>query len=340
VSDLDRLRAVLERHRVDHDLLSTPGGAWAVMVPRLGARILGAGVSDQNALWVSPFLEACLEGRNWNAGGQRTWVAPEAGPQGIFGRSEQEWVVPPRLDPGFYRRTSADAAGGRYLCSLELPTVSGTTLTLAIERALRLEDLQGLEAGVRGVRILFEHTLTNRGTRSLEAEVGLWSILQVPALPEGSALLPATPYRVCYGEVPEGWARIESGRRLLRTAPARRYKVGLPSPGPEATVAHLRPAETGGRHIAVVKRTPVAVDGRYVDRPPDYADAPGDVLQVYNSPLVGDEAFCELECHAPAPLIAPGQEQSWPVEILILEGPEPAILPEGLLADPQGVLRR
>jgi hypothetical protein len=182
------------------------GGAWAVVVPRLGARILGAGVGDQNALWVSPFLDACLEGRDWNAGGQRTWLAPEAGPRGLFGRSEQEWKVPPPLDPGSYRRMSADA--------------------------------------------------------------------------------------------------------------------------------------TGRRHIAIAMRTLVAADGRYVDRPPDYADAPGDVLQVYNSPQTGRATLCELECHAPAPLLAPSQGQSWPVEIWILEGPEPAILPEGLLAMPQGVPRR
>jgi hypothetical protein len=113
---------------------------------------------------------------------------------------------------------------------------------------------------------------------------------------------------------------------VLRTAPAQRYKVGLPGSGPEAKMSHVRPAEDGGRQLAVGLRTPVAPDGRYSDRPPDYADAPGDVLQVYNSPLSGVEAFCELECHAPAPVLAAGRSRSWPVEFLIFEGPQSADL--------------
>jgi hypothetical protein len=188
-----------------------------------------------------------------------------------------------------------------------LRTADGSTLNLGLERSVALEDLQGLEAGVRGARIRFEHTLVNRSGRTLEEEVGLWSILQVPAVPEGTAFLPAGPYRLCFGQVPEGWARTEGGRPALRTAPAQRYKVGLPCSGPEAALSHLRAAENG-------------------DRPPDYAELPGDVLQLYNSPLAGKEAFCELECHAPAPVLGPGESQCWPVEFLVLKGPQSADL--------------
>jgi hypothetical protein len=251
VSARDRLQAILERHQADYDLLSTPGGAWAVVVPQLGARILGAGVGGQNALWVSPFLEACLEGKGWNAGGQWTWLAPELGPRGIFGRSDREWTVPPALDPGSYRRTSAGATGGRYRCLLELHTASGTALTLGIERSLNLEDLQGLEAGVRGARIRFEHTLINRSERSLEAEVGLWSILQVPALPRAprSCRQPHTASaseRSLKGGL-EPWVAVQcyAPRRLNATrsacrAPAQRRRC--PTSGPPRTAAGSSPS--------------------------------------------------------------------------------------------------
>lgn len=316
-----RLQASLERHRLGYELLRTAAGAWAVVVPRLGARILGAGVGPRNALWVNPSLGVCLKGEDWNAGGQRTWLAPELGPHGLFGGSEREWRVPPALDPGDYRRIGAGEAGLRYRCRLELHPACGSPLRLSIERALELEDLRDVPGGVRGLRIRFEHALINETTRRLEAEVGLWSILQAPALSEAGVLLDSSHWRLCYGELPAEAIQNAGGRTLLRVPPGRRFKIGLPGGGPEAALAYTRPVGRSGRRLAVVLRTPAQPQGRYVDRPPDYSGGPGDVLQVYNSPLAGSRAFCELECHAPAPVLAPGEGRGWPVEISIFEGP-------------------
>jgi len=102
-----KLVDALKRAGAAHCLLETPAGGWALVVPRLGARILGAGVDELNAFWVSPSLEGCLEGRDWNAGGQRTWLAPELWPLGFFGTGESDWAVPPELDPGSYRLLEA-----------------------------------------------------------------------------------------------------------------------------------------------------------------------------------------------------------------------------------------
>jgi hypothetical protein len=59
-------------------------------------------------------------------------------------------------------------------------------------------------------------------------------------------------------------------------------------------------------------RCPTPAAGPYLDG--------GDALQAYNSPLSGEEAFCELECHAPAPTLAPGAKDGQTVEIEIRYG--------------------
>jgi len=69
--------------------------------------------------------------------------------------------------------------------------------------------------------------------------------------------------------------------------------------------------------VQVTLRFPVTPAGPYLDRPPAEPDGAGDALQAYNSPLAGDEAFSELECHAPAPHLEPGAESSAELEIEI-----------------------
>ena len=84
---------------MEHRLLETPAGGWALVVPKLAARVLGAGLGERNAFWVSPALERCLEGLDWNAGGQRTWLAPELGPRGFFGAREERLGCPRGAGP-------------------------------------------------------------------------------------------------------------------------------------------------------------------------------------------------------------------------------------------------
>ena len=306
-----KLVDALKRAGAAHCLLETPAGGWALVVPRLGARILGAGVDELNAFWVSPSLEGCLEGRDWNAGGQRTWLAPELGPLGFFGTGESDWAVPPELDPGSYRLLEAGRSGARCRGLCRLRSADGTEYRLELERRVEIRDLPEPGPGVRCVVLGIRHSLHNAGDRPIHSRVGLWSILQVPCLPEGNLLLPDLPYRLYFGEMPPSWVRREAGRLVLRTAPARRYKVGQHPMGTEAVIAHHRP-EAG---LLVRMCCPSSPAGPYLDGPP--SEAPGDVLQAYNSPLAGDEAFCELECHAPAPLLAPGEERVHELKIEI-----------------------
>lgn len=302
------LAARLRGACAEHFLLENRGGGWAVVVPRLGARVLGAGADERNAFWVSPELERCLEGRDWNAGGQRTWLAPELGPSGFFGAAERDWAVPPPLDPGEYRVEEAGPRVVRCRSACRLRSQDGSEYSLEIERRTEVLDAPAMGPAA-GLRLRLRHTLRNAGDRPIPARVGLWGILQLPALPEGRLLLPDLPYRVHFGELPGSWARREDGRLVLKIAPGRRWKVGQ-RPGPaagEAEIAHRRPDEGG--ELEVTMRCPVRPDGLYLDH--------GDALQAYNSPLAGGGAFCELECHAPAEPLAPNGQSAVELEVEI-----------------------
>ncbi len=301
----------LQAKAVEYSLLSTPAGGWALMVPRLAARVLGAGLGERNAFWVSPGLEACLEGRDWNAGGQRTWLAPELGPRGFFGATEGSSAVPPALDPGAYRLEEARPSGASCQGGCRLTSADGTEYSLEIERRVELVDASGHAPG-QGILLRIRHCLRNAGPRPIASSVGLWSILQLPCLPEGNLFLPDAPYRQRFGELPAGWVSRRQDLLALRTAPACRWKVGQPPSGPEAAISHRRPAASGpdGQgEVHVIVRCAVSPAGLYADG--------GDVLQAYNSPFSGSQAFCELECHAPAATLEPGQADGQDVEIEI-----------------------
>jgi hypothetical protein len=65
-----------------------------------------------------------------------------------------------------------------------------------------------------------------------------------------------------------------------------------------------------------------AVDpsGTYVDKASHVvpgAPANGDAAQIYCDAGTGDLAFCEIEAHAPAPLLAPGESQGQDISITV-----------------------
>lgn len=295
------LLRILEAHRAEHCLLATPAGGWALVVPALAARVLGAGVGEGNAFWVSPALGQCLRGQDWNAGGERTWLAPELGPRGFFGAAEGKWAVPPALDPGSYRLLESGPSTARCRSECRLRSADGAEYRLEIDRAIQLLDPhERVPGGALLLRI--RHSLRNTGSHPIAAAVGLWSILQAPCLPEGSLLLPEAPYRQRFGELPAGWVSHEQGRLVLRTAPACRWKIGQPPAGPEAVISHRRREPDG--EVRITLRCPTPASGPFLDG--------GDALQAYNSALFGEEAFCELECHAPAATLAPAEPGSAP----------------------------
>ena len=66
-------------------------------------------------------------------------------------------------------------------------------------------------------------------------------------------------------------------------------------------------------------RCPVDPTARYIDGPPFRDIGNGDVLQCYNSPDAEALDFCELEAHAPAARLSPGETTESEEEILLFK---------------------
>jgi hypothetical protein len=88
--------------------------------------------------------------------------------------------------------------------------------------------------------------------------------------------------------------------------------------------------------------------GTYLDAPwfgPGVGTSGGDAVQAYNDSGTGELAFSEIEAHAPAARLEPGERQSFDIEmaLVVSPGPEmmqsierdgpPGIAPEKLCAD-------
>ena len=104
-----------------------------------------------------------------NAGGQRTWIAPEAGPGGFFFR-DARWAVPAALDPGDYRPCPATTGWLGFRSSFTARAADGRELPVAITRRMMLEALPGAPDALR---IRFQHELANTGATAVESCIGL-----------------------------------------------------------------------------------------------------------------------------------------------------------------------
>jgi hypothetical protein len=163
--------------------------------------------------------------------------------------------------------------------------------------------------------------------RPLENEVGLWSIIQVPAETTGTFLFPlkhppppdtASPaYRLYFGELPRDWVIPSPTLLMLKGHAGRWFKIGVSPERATGTVGFLRPSRVDDRHLLVVLKAVVEPGGCYLDKSPAQEVENGDVLQCYNSPDDARLDFCELEAHEPAARLGPGEEQSSGVEIFL-----------------------
>jgi hypothetical protein len=309
------------------------GSAWLLAAPELGARILGAGLGEENAFWVHPRPSRLGWTEGGNAGGQRSWLAPEGGPGGFFfGRDVGAWEVPPELDPGAYRQIASDGASLSYATELRARSAGGELYPLRLTR--RIEIVRGgeLPTSASLLHIGFRHELGNLGSSSLDGRVGLWSILQLPVEEPGLILFgmraagrgdrqPLLPYFV---PLPQGLAGSSGRLAWLKVAGGERYKVGLPSRDCSGTIAFLRRERgsdgKGRSYILSAQKFGVDPEARYLDKASHSGPgaAPnGDAAQAYSDPGRGEFAFCEIEAHSPAPHLEPGESFAADISILV-----------------------
>lgn len=311
------LLRLLEASGLEYDCLES-GEAWLLAAPALGARMLGAGLGEENAFWTNPRLSARGWSEGGNAGGERSWLAPESGPGGLFFSGDGTWEVPPLLDPGSYEAITGDPDRLVYRNDFGARSAEGRSFELSLTRSMGIAEVGDAPPCLR---IDFAHELANRGSEAIDGLIGLWSILQLPAsgpglvlfstLSDARAAIPLRPYFVA---LPPGVAGSTGRLAWLRVEGGSRYKVGLPALDCGGAVALIRratlPADRGRPWLLTALSFRVDPLGLYLDKPSHIGPESvgnGDAAQAYNDPGRGELAFCEIEAHAPAPRLEPGQ---------------------------------
>ncbi|HEY9595824.1 MAG TPA: DUF6786 family protein, partial [Spirochaetia bacterium] len=317
------LLTALRAAGIDAVLLGDDDG-WAVVAPSLGARILAAGVDDENALWTAPRIARAAWADGGNVGGQRTWIAPEGGPRGFFFRTDPGlWTVPEELDPGGYVEVPGTDGWRSWECRFTARCLDGESFPVSLTRSVRIA--RGERGPVRLARVQLRQTLTNRGGTALDRRIGLWSIAQCPCGEGGRIVLTLAPdhgpscVRPSFAPLLEGVLEMRPEAAVLRTVPGVKYKVGCDAHSAAGGVAFVGPR--GGEYLLVALLTDVDREGTYLDRPVFGGEVPcGDAIQAYNDPGTGGMAFCELETHAPALRLAPGGSQQAEVSMVVAFG--------------------
>ena len=308
---------------------------WAVVTPSLGARVLGAGIGEDNALWSAPRLVRAGWAEGGNAGGERTWIAPEGGPHGFFFIDDPaRWAVPVELDPGAYVAVPDSDGWHSWECRLTARCLDGARFPVAITRSVRV-----VGQTPRGVlRVELRSTLTNRGDVPLEGRPGLWCIAQCPCeepgtihigLASGCDTRCVHPY---FAPLPRGLLSDGHDTAVLSMPAGVKLKVGCSARAATGCVGFLGSAR--GRPFACVMRTPVDAAGEYLDGP--FMMDPGcrgDAVQAYHDPGIGPLAFCELEVHAPAARLLPAGRRSMLVTMSVVFGPQAAGVIGSLLSE-------
>ena len=328
---------------------------WAVVTPALGAKVIGAGVDEENAFWTAPAIRP----GSWNAGGQRTWIAPEMGDHSLYFRGG-DWSPPATMDPGTYhspvessesrtaeaglRRTVSgeNADTQSYECRATLSSASGNIYTVSLGRTIGLRTLPPTGNGAHGVSIRVSQQIVNRDPVAAALGLGLWSIVQVPNRTDAVLIMASHGrydglYSHYFGELPSSAVEAVGENLIVRVEQGRRFKLGLPAGKSGNYVCSVRRSLTPGMHVVVIKRFQVARGGLYVDKPVSGSrNANGDAIQVYNGPESGDHGFSEIECHSPSTPLPPGGSLSFEVDIAVWKLPSGdlgAFLEQELSAD-------
>ena len=184
-------------------ILGSSDGPQVIITPELSARILGAAINgalDENLMWVEPSI---LDGSFWrkkpyfwNAGGLRTWIAPED----LFfvdaDKNPDSWFVPQSIDPAPFSILLQTEKEAVFEAEIELPANIGKTYSFTLMRHVSLVaeppgDVGSLSARVSFMGIELTHSLTNRSDDVIGVDlpyICLWSLLQLN--PSGTTLVP------------------------------------------------------------------------------------------------------------------------------------------------------
>ena len=322
-----------------HTSLFTLGGEdgpQLILSPDLSARVIGAsigGARDENLMWVDKTI---LDGSYWeqeplfwNAGGLRTWLAPE---DLFFVNAEKDadsWFVPGELDPRPFSVVSTTPIEARFRADIDLEANIGKPYRLTLDRRIALLSSSPVDLpdDVEYMGIEQEHSFTSRMDEVIGVDlpyICLWSLLQLN--PSGTILVPLregydpqAAYREYFNPLGDRLQISENDIISVKIDGLYRSKIGIRPEAGGRGLAYMRD-DGDGSGVLFVKLFEIDPEGVYVDKPWGTDSKYGDAIELYNDD--GNMGgFCEIECHGPAKQVARGETQSHLMRLHIFRGP-------------------
>lgn len=319
--------------------LGSASGPQVVIVPSLAGRVMAASIegdTGENLMWVDKTI---LDGTyftqkpaKWNAGGLRTWLAPED----LFflppDKDATKWFVPAELDPAPYTVSAQSDSEVTMQLTTNLKSNVDKTYNVMLTRRIKLLPTfsDSLPAGVTYMGINQFHSMQNLADPVIGKDmpsVCLWSLLQTN--PSGTMLIPlakgADPkkaYREYFNPLNERLV-VENGIISVQIDGKYRCKIGVNAKAAGKGIAFMR-EDGGGNGVLFVQLFSVDPKGKYVDKPWGKPSDYGDAIEMYNDDgKMG--GFCEIECHGPAKVLKKGETQSHEMMIHVFKGPIPEL---------------
>jgi len=336
-NNVDDLIKMMEVH-TPVIVLGDKGGMMLAVTPQYGGKVIAMavdGIKGKNLLWPNPKIGTkefwSGEKLDWNLGGARTWIAPEAD---FYLDKEQNWFVAEAMDPGDYNLERQE--DNLVVCSNEfkIKNIKEQDYHLKITRTIELLDSlpDFIDEDMQYIGMKFTHELINLSDKTIGKDVeyvGLWSLIQLDTA--GTMIIPITknpgynnvtvrdygpknfntvpPERMTIGD---DWISVKIDGKF-------RCKLGFAPWAARNGIAYLSYRKNSDQGILYLKQFDVDPDCLYLDHPWEKPFDYGDAIQLYNDDgrLGG---FCEIECHGPAKILDPDEKLEHTVTLSVVIG--------------------
>jgi hypothetical protein len=272
---------------------------------------------------------------NAYGGEDRLWLGPEGGKYAIYfapgsERTFENWQTPAGIDSEPWELVSHTDTEAFITKSLELTNYLGTTLSLRLDREIRL--LSGSELmrylditpaeGLSWVGFESVNTLTNTGEITWDEEEGTVSMWNLGMFIPSDEVTVVIPYREgsaeelgpvattnYFGEIPENRVRYEEGILYFRGDGKQRGKLGLTK---ERALPLFGSYDARTSVLTLVQyNVPDSEEANYLNQIWEEKEEAfgGDVINSYNDGPLDDGGqmgpFYELETSSPAAFLEP-----------------------------------
>lgn len=300
---LAQVRAALDVNAQPYLTLALPDGCTLLVMQR-GGRIYGPFLPSGDGLcWINPAfadaetLRAFIGRGEWNAGGERIWIAPEI----QFNVSDRTrfWEtmsVPPQMDPSqFTLAQTGSVVSLATTMTLAAYNLAQGELRLRAAHQITLQPRNPLH-NLAQVGALMDGVTYAGYTRCVELErlagdeinAESWCLIQL--LPGGTLYIPTTTQDAevarYFGDVlPDALTPVDGAFRIQLNG-AQQYKTGYAAVNMTGRMAYLYPLGDGDGAL-LVRSFFNDPSNPYSEEPPDQPGRNGYSVHVYN----GDGQF-------------------------------------------------